>query len=219
VTPEPYNWDVVIIGHWNRAILTPNGIAKRLFKLPEGTGIEVSIPVNLFGPVQVKHDGVMVRVEAQRIVIATEKASYKALNRAMATACNALRDLPETPVFAAGFNIRFKVDAQGEPSELDEIVQTSLDTDLSDAGYEIISRGLTRRVRIEGGIFEKGVLNLLVLKEENKPIRIEMNFHRDSNSVPELIKWLEVSEEDLKKGVSEILKKVPSLQLEEIERA
>ncbi len=219
MTPEPSNWDVVIIGHWNRAILTPNGIAKRLFKLPEGTGIEVSIPVNLLGPIQVKHDGVIVRVEAQRIVVATEKPSYKALNRAMATACNALKDLPETPVFAAGFNIRFEARAQGQPLELAEIAQTSLDTDLSDAGYEIISRGLTRRVRIKGGIFEEGVLNLLVVKEENSPVRIELNFHRDSNTVPDLIKWLEVSEGDLKKGVSEILGNMPSLRLEEIEDA
>lgn len=216
MTFEPFSWDVVIIGHWNRAILTPNGIAKRLFKLPEGTGIEVSIPVNLFGPFQVKHDGIIVRVEAQRIVIDTENPSYKALNRAMLTACNALKDLPETPVFAAGFNIRYKVHAQDQPLELDNITQTSLDTDLSDAGYEIISRGLTRRIRIKGDIFQKGVLNLLVLKEENSTVRIELNFHRDSNTVADLIEWLEVSEEDLEQRISEILKNVPSLELEEI---
>jgi len=215
--PEPFNWDVVIIGHWNRAILTPNGIAKRLFKLPEGTGIEASIPVNVFGPVQVKHDGIIVIVEAQRIVVATENPSYKALKRAMETACNALEDLPETPVFAAGFNVRFKIYEQEQPLELEEITQASLDTDLSDAGYEIISKGLTRRVRTKENIFKEGVLNLLILKEENNTFRIELNFHRDSNTVADLIKWLKISEEDLKKSVNEILKNASSLKLEEIE--
>ena len=216
---EPIDWDVIVVGHWNRAILTPNGIAKRLFKLPEGTGIEVSIPVNLLGPVQVKHDGVAVRVEAQRIIVAPERPSYDALKKAMATACNALKNLPETPVFAAGFNIRFEVRAEGLPLPLDKIGETALDTELSDAGYEIVSRGLTRRIRLKGSTFEEGVVNLLVLKDETKPVRIELNFHRDSNTVADLVRWLDIPEQDLKEGVSKILANVPSLGLEEIEDA
>ena len=90
---------------------------------------------------------------------------------------------------------------------------------MSDAGYEIISRGLTRKVRVKRDIFEEGVINLLVLKEENRSVRIELNFHRDSNAVADLIKWLEVSKEDLEKGVSEIIKNMSSLKLEEIENA
>jgi hypothetical protein len=58
LNPQPFNWDVVIVGFWNRAILTPNGIAKRLFKLPEGSGIEVLVPVNSLEPSQVKHNGI-----------------------------------------------------------------------------------------------------------------------------------------------------------------
>jgi len=211
---EPFNWDVVIVGQWNKAILTPNGIAKRLFKLPEGTGIEVAIPVNLFGPPQIKYDGIVVRVEDQRLVIGTEKPSYESLSRAMQTGCNALKDLPKTPVIAVGFNVRFKV--SDPPSKFDKIAQTSLDTDLSDAEYEIVSIGLTRKVRIKGGIFEEGVLNLLVHKEENSPIRIELNFHRDSNSVTDLTKWLDISKADLEKEVGQILNNI-SLNPEEIE--
>jgi hypothetical protein len=51
---EPFDWNVVIAAYWNRAILTPNGIAKRLFKIPEGTAMEVEVPVDLLEPPQVK---------------------------------------------------------------------------------------------------------------------------------------------------------------------
>ena len=211
---EPFNWDVVIVGYWNRAILTPNGIAKRLFKLAEGTGIQVAIPVNLFEPAQIEHDGIVVRVEERRLIIATENPSYESLNNAMQTGCNALRDLPETPVFAAGFNIRFKI--SDHALEFDQIAQSLLDTQLSDAGYEIISRGLIRRIRVKGSIFEKGVANVLVHKKEDSAVRIELNFHRDSNSVTDLTEWLNVSAANLQAEVKKILKSM-SLNIEEIE--
>ncbi len=211
---EPFNWDVVIVGHWNRAILTPNGIAKRLFKLEEGTGIEVFVPVNVLEPAKVKHEGIVVTVEERRLVISTVKPSYKAIQRAMQTGCNALKDLPETPVFATGFNIRFKI--TDYPAQLDEMTDSWLDTNLSDAGYEIVSRGVKRQIRVKGGILAKGIVNLLASKREDKPLKIDFNFHRDSNNVAELIEWLDVSEANLNSEVSQVLKNL-SLNFKETE--
>ena len=31
---EPYDWNVVVLGRWDRALLTSQGIASRLFQLP-----------------------------------------------------------------------------------------------------------------------------------------------------------------------------------------
>ncbi len=207
LNPQPFNWDVVIVGFWNRAILTPNGIAKRLFKLPEGSGIEVFVPVNSLEPSQVKHNGIFVRVEKRQLIIGTDKPSYEELIKVMKTGCNALQDLPETPVFAAGFNVRFKID---DYPEFEEITQSSIDTQISDAGYEIVSRGLTRKIRRQGGI-----LNLRVRKDEKDEIITELNFHRDSNNITDLINWLSISEIELRNEVTQILGTV-SLRFEEI---
>ena len=207
LNPQPFNWDVVIVGFWNRAILTPNGIAKRLFKLPEGSGIEVLVPVNSLEPSQVKHNGIFVRVEKSQLIIGTDKPSYEELIKVMKTGCNALQDLPETPVFAAGFNVRFKID---DYPEFEEITQSSIDTQISDAGYEIVSRGVTRKIRRQGGI-----LNLRVRKDEKDEIITELNFHRDSNNITDLINWLSISEIDLRIEVTQILGTV-SLRFEEI---
>ena len=37
MTVEALDWNVVVAGFWNPAILTPSGIARRLFGLPEET--------------------------------------------------------------------------------------------------------------------------------------------------------------------------------------
>ncbi len=41
---EPGEWNVVILGRWNRAIPTPQGIASRLFQLPPETEIGIEVP-------------------------------------------------------------------------------------------------------------------------------------------------------------------------------
>ncbi len=200
---EPFDWNVVIAGYWNRAILTPNGIAKRLFKIPSGTGMEVLIPVDLLEAPQVRYDGIVVRVEDRRLIIGAANGSFEALGRAMEMGRNALDALPDTPVLAAGFNVRFK--SVGDRVEIDRMVaSTELDSCLSDAGYEITGRLLNRKVRCKDSIFEKGVITLsLDVQEESA--KIELNFQRDSRDVQELVGWLNAPRADVEKAVDHIL--------------
>jgi hypothetical protein len=51
---KPYDWNVVVLGHWNQAILTPQGIAERLFQLPSETEIGIEVPMDAIGPFRVK---------------------------------------------------------------------------------------------------------------------------------------------------------------------
>jgi len=200
---EPFDWNVVIPGYWNRAILTPNGIAKRLFKIPLGTGIEVFIPVDLLEPPQVRYDGIMVRVEDRRLIIGTAKGSFEALSKAMEMGRNALNALPDTPVLAAGFNVRFK--SVGDRSEIDRLVAcVELDGALSDAGYEITGRLLNRKVRCKNSAFEKGIVTLSLDMQE-EAAKIELNFQRDSRDVKELVDWLNAARSDVEKAVDHIL--------------
>ncbi len=203
---KPIDWNVVIAGSWNRAILTPNGIAKRLFKLPEGTGIQVMVPVDLLEPPKVKSGGIVASVDERCLMIGTESPTYETLKKAMEIGCNALQDLPETPVIAAGFNVRFEI--QECPPELDDIVQGSLDQHLSDAGYEIVTRELRRKVRLKDSVFAEGFLNLAVQKDETGLIRIRLNFHRDSKKTKDLVKWLDIPVAKLKTGVTQVLQNI-----------
>ncbi len=42
----PFDWNVVIIGSWNPAILTPQGITTRLLQLEAGTPVEVQVSLD-----------------------------------------------------------------------------------------------------------------------------------------------------------------------------
>ena len=104
----PDNWNVVVVGHWNRAILSPNGIAKRLFGLEDGTPVQVLIPLDVVGPYHVRHEKITVIPSNDRLLVQPLHSTFENLMDAMSIARRALEDLPLTPVFAAGINLNYK---------------------------------------------------------------------------------------------------------------
>ena len=103
----PSEWNVVVLGRWNRAILTPSGIAKRLFCLDEETPVEVFVAVDALVPPQVKYGGTVVVAGEDRLIAQPETPDFSALAGAMTIARRAMEELPETPVIAAGVNVKY----------------------------------------------------------------------------------------------------------------
>src|SRR5688572_9265339 len=96
-TATQQRWLVVVLGKWNKAILTPLGISRRLLQNPEGTQIQVEVPVDTVGPPRVRHDGIVIAVTDDRLFIEVERDDYGALARATTVAARAVRDLAQTP--------------------------------------------------------------------------------------------------------------------------
>src|SRR5438128_129219 len=103
---ETYDWNVVVLGHWNRAILTPQGIASRLFQLPPETEIGIEVPMDAIGPFRIANGDLTVMVGTSQLMVEARENNFSSLERAMRVARRAMENLPETPVVAAGFNIR-----------------------------------------------------------------------------------------------------------------
>jgi hypothetical protein len=202
--PKPVDWNVVVAGYWNPAILTPAGIARRLFGLPKGTPIQVEVPMDQLAPYRVKYDGITVTAEMGRLSVLTDSPEYNTLERAMAVAAKAIRDLPETPFSAAGFNLRFNV--EDAPNDLLSSIAPPLDGLLSDAGFTIESRSVKRALT-----FRAGMLNLDILCQKNSEVRVEFNFHRQSTELSQLTEWLSTSIEEVKTTVARILRDVVHL--------
>src|SRR5689334_6777240 len=135
MTIAPHDWSVIVIGHWNRAILTPSGIARRLLGLPEQTPVEVEIALDAFLPYRVRHGIVTVTAGSDRLHIQPVRFNYDALAESMRVASEALRTLPETPVFAAGFNVNFKTEDYVEA--LTAVTAHQLDDRFSDEHFGI----------------------------------------------------------------------------------
>src|SRR4051812_42213395 len=111
---EPGDWNVVVVGRWNRSILTPQGIASRLLQLPPGTEVGIEVPMDAIWPYRVSYGDLVIMVSEQQLIVEAAENSFPSLQRAMRVVYRAMQNLPETPVFAAGFNIRCKGSVEDE---------------------------------------------------------------------------------------------------------
>jgi hypothetical protein len=171
---EPIDWNVVVLGFWNRAILTPAGIGRRLFHVEEGTPLQVEIPLEGLAPHRVRHEGLIVTAESGRLVVATESPDFPSLEHAMAVAATAIDGLPETPLSAAGFNTRYHI--HEPPNDLTTACMMSLDHRISEADLTICGRQVHRAVK-----FREGLLNLEI--RDDTVVKVSLNFHLGSTSV------------------------------------
>lgn len=207
---KPFNWSVIIVGRWNQAILTPAGIAKYLFKLNQPQGLEVSVPIDGISPYKVKHPeiAIVAMTEINRLRIELLIMDYETLHKAMEIGSNALKELPETPVAAAGFNVKFRSSEQ-ETGLLD-IVNSESDKVLSSRnGWKILNRTMSRSFE-----YQEGRLNLAVAMSDSGS-EVSFNFHRDSENHEELSRWLGTAIDKVQGTINDMCD-ILKLEIEEI---
>jgi hypothetical protein len=204
----PKDWNVVVLGRWNRAILTPAGIAKRLFGLDEGTPVEVLVPLDAIAPYQVKHDRISVVAGSDRLIIQPTEPQFGLLDRAKSLAERAVCDLPETPLTAVGINI--VVAAEDSPQPLLAITTHESDSRLSDAKLKIISRSQRRTVG-----WHDGQINISIDSEPDGSYRIGMNFDMQSPDAEMLKSWLRIPIDEFEKASDLILREYIGLDTDE----
>jgi len=183
---EPYDWNVVVLGHWNPAILTPNGIAERLYQLPSGTEIGIEVPMDAIAPFRVSHEDLTVLVGGGRLMVEARENSFASLERAMRVAHRALVRLPETPVVAVGFNVRAQ--GSGEDGSLDPLIEATQllwDDQFEHAGFPLSRRDVTWVAD-----WPPGKISVNLSREDHdRVLRVNLNFERVGNLL-ELKDWL-----------------------------
>ncbi len=205
----PVDWNVVVLGRWNRAILTPQGIITELFGQPEETKFGIEVPVDAIGPYKVLYDDLVVIADWNQLIVEAPKNNYESLARAMATAHKAIEALPMTPLSAAGCNVRYRIETKNEqPQPLLEASRHVWDGRFEDAGYPIAQRGLSRTVEWEGG---KILVSLSC--EQNGPVRLNINFERGGDQGA-MKQWLQTPTEEIRAQVETICRKVLQLNPE-----
>jgi hypothetical protein len=180
---QPSNWNIIISGAWNLAILTPNGISTRLFNLPAGTPIEVQVAIDEPGSYRVSHEGVVVAPSPQQLNLSAATSDLASLEKASQIGMKVLQVLPETPVAAAGVNFRYSLNTL--PNELLDLMKTPIDDVYSDEGFGISEFVTQRSLEIQ-----PGVVNVVINQMKNGSGAILMNFHYASSSHAELEQWL-----------------------------
>ncbi len=205
---EPLNWNAVVVGRWNTAILAPAGIRTRIYGLDEGTPVEVLVPMDGIGPYRVGYEDCVVVVGSDRVVVEASNATASNLAKAMEYASRSIESLPETPVTAAGYNVRFKL--TDNPEALLGLVGTKLDRVLSDAGFKIGEQVTRRAIPHKGG-----TVNLEITAEPDGEVVVVLNFHHLSTDPSDLRKWLTIDPATLSEEISEFLSPLGQTYAEE----
>lgn len=207
---HPFDWNVVVVGRWNRAIYTPQGIVTRLFGQPPGIEFQMEVPADTIGPYRVHFDELMILVDWSRLVVEIPANDYDGLQRAMGVAVRAMQDLPETPLSASGFNIRYKTE-EGEtgPQAVFEALRHDWDNRLAAANCDVSLRALSR-----GTTWRNGRV-LFSCLEKRGNLTVELNFER-KGARGELLEWLQVSGDSIRGQVEHVLSRIVGLPLEEL---
>lgn len=184
-------WNSVVVGKWNPAILSPKGIADLIFDKPPDEPIEILVPLNAIGPFKVRIDGLLISADFDRLIIDCEKSDWEMIGKSREYCCKAIDALPKTPLTAAGFNIRYKL---SDPDEhFTELLSIPLDATLSDNGLKITGRETRRSFT-----WNNGEINLHIVKAETGHYDILVNFNKSSNNNNELQEWLKTPINEVK---------------------
>ena len=199
---EPFNWNVVVLGAWNRAIFTPQWIAQYIFCLKEAEAVTVEVPLSTPLPWRIKHEDVAVVVGAGSLEVVADSCAYEALDKARTHAIRAIDELPRTPLSAAGFNIRYR--AEESSTELAEILASPVDNLIADVDLDILGRAQHRSVA-----YKDGIVNIDMRVDRDGGAIVQFNFHLASDCADKLKEWLRVPVEDVRKTVQSILDQLP----------
>lgn len=180
---DPDTWNVVVNGSWNTAILTPDGVRRRLLRLADDAPVRIEVQIDRPGPHRIVSDGLAVIPGSSQLEVAALVPEVEQMVKAAQIATRALDDLPQTPISAAGVNFRYKMHPL--PSALLDLLACPLDNALIDADFNIKWSNVVKVIN-----HGDGVINLHITTAPDVP-NILINFHRSSTEVSHHKEWLE----------------------------
>ncbi len=102
--PKENSWSIVINGHWNRMIFTPDWIGKKIFNVPKVERLLSMAPVS---PIIYRTDDIILSAAEEKLIISLRKLNEVCMTDAESKALTILKLLPHTPISAIGVNFGF----------------------------------------------------------------------------------------------------------------
>ncbi len=168
------SWGIVLAGHWNRMIFTPEWVGGKLFHQEE---VETQIALMPVFPIIYRHDQVILEVAAGKLIFRPRFDTAFSLGEAQRMALTVLHDLPNTPLMGVGVNFSFV--ERDPPRPVLELFNLSDARAIARAGWDspevVVGRKLTG---------PPGTLQLSVCQGA-EDVEIVLNFHADTPGPPE----------------------------------
>lgn len=202
--PELPDWTVVLLGHWNMAILSPEWVTKELFGARE-TQVEM-----VFGVVPtIRYIGQEFTIlpHANRVIIAMSRWTPAAWQSLETAASKLLEALPRTPISAVGINFGF---LEPDPDvELNRIFQFDDSAKLVERGRDISEFTIIRQLKRA----ERPILNLR-MTQLGGSVKFHFNYHIDVTGAEDALGKLRGRPAIARAESEEILEQVYGLRLE-----
>ncbi|MGA2705873.1 MAG: hypothetical protein ABSH35_32925 [Isosphaeraceae bacterium] len=163
------SWSILIAGHWNRMIFTPEWVGSRLFHQDE---VETLIALLPIFPVIYRHSEVVLEASAGRLVFHPRFNTDSSLEAAQRMALTVLDDLPRTPLLGVGINFCFI--ERNPPAAMLQVFNHDDDRLIARAEWDNPETTVTRKLT-----GQHGTLNLSLGRKADG-ITIDFNFHTDT---------------------------------------
>ncbi len=200
------SFTIILVGHWNKYILTPDWIGKNIFK-DDQIGVEVAFNIALPNRYISQKNNVILVPTSNNVTLVSLKPEDQCLENVETFAHELVLLLPATPVQAYGFNF-------GYTEKINDDLMKMFD--FNDDGWfkeqEIATthKSIHRRI-----IVEDTAVNLRI-SHDNESISFDFNYHYDVKSTEDIKKNIKGAA--LKnKGISEkVLKTVYKLDFDSV---
>jgi hypothetical protein len=172
---------VVVVGHWNKYILSPGWLAKNIFNEP-GLDVEVALNLNLPPRFTSPISHIRILPSEENITFVALENNNDCFSKMEALTSDLVNKLSYTPVKAFGINFVFTEELS--KAGLGGLFDFSDSQALSSIGCQSTINTIRRRL-----IVENRILNLSITNKDNE-LFFEFNFHNDVTSTAEIIEKL-----------------------------
>lgn len=160
---------LVIVGKWNKSILTPDWVSKNLFKT---STVQFEFSLNPDFPVRYTADNIRLSLFSDKIIFTALKKDEEVFSKLENMARELVTLLPHTPISAYGINISFSI--EDIPAEIVSLFQFSDAAIISDENIDIVNSSIKRTLNISGDICNFTITNNF------SNMLFEFNFHSPS---------------------------------------
>lgn len=165
---EKENKALVIVGSWNKYILTEEWVSKFLLS---GDKIEsIEYPLNYDGSLKFNTKELIFFIAENRFIFIPKDYSDEVYNKIHQIVSKLVDNLPHTPITAFGINFGFEVN---ENETLDSLF--SINDNLETENLKLINASIARAYS-----YNDSKLNFKIIKE-NTNYKLSFNFHFDVN--------------------------------------
>lgn len=203
---KPGSTNLILVGKWNKYILSPNWLAKNIFK---NDNIQVEFSFNLDLPPRFTCDKIRIVATEDNVVFVALTYDEDIISRIEEMVYNLAESLPHTPVSAFGTNFVYIED--GATEDLASLFELKDNNDLSDYNVRIEEYSIKRKL-----IINEQVLNLNI-SQNRRNVVFDLNFHYETPSTDKIKEKIRNRFVENKKIAENMLKEVYRLELDEPE--